>query len=700
MGLCESCQGKQDHKNAQNNINPYNQMNSNSYNQRNINTNEINQINGNLNNIDNKTKETDIKAKNIINQNIIKNKVLPIPSGKEEKINEQMKISICKIYANQKVGTGFLCLIPFPDQRNRLSVLVTNKDLINEEEFLKMKKIEFTLDNDKEEKIIYMTSERKIFSSKKYNTTFIEIFPGECEDNQLMEMDNNFSEADISKEDILQEKKKGKNDIYIIQYINETSCIKSYGIINNIQKENINHTCSKEPGGPILYMKNQKIIGLNIGKGKGILLKEPIKEFYSYISNKNKSIKIQKNYIECFYIIKNGEEFNLLHDYNNTVNKFVDDFKNIDGKDKKKFIEDNINIYVDSQPIQFNYKYKTSNNKINVKFIFKKILNDLSFMFFNCQNLESIDFSSYDMSNITDMNCMFSGCSNLKSVNLTSLKTNNDIDIGRMFSGCLYLKIVDFPSDSKINVTNLDRFFFSCSSIESIDLSSLNTFKVKDMNRLFSHCNYLKIVNISSFQTINVIDMSRMFILCNNLKSIDLSNFDTRNVETMNDMFFDCRSLVTLDLSSFNTSKVKYMHYMFMACISLKSINLSSFNTINVINMSSMFHGCESLKNLDLSSFRTPNLISMDCIFSGCRQLESVDLSQFSMNNVILGSEVANTALFHGNQMFEALGGFLKPILENIFFGCFFLKCVKSKDKLILDMFNKNKEFINSLKYK
>ena len=73
-----------------------------------------------------------------------------------------------------------------------------------------MKKIEFTLDNDKEEKIIYMTSERKIFSSKKYNTTFIEIFPGECDDNQLMEMDNNFSEADISKEDILQEKKKAK----------------------------------------------------------------------------------------------------------------------------------------------------------------------------------------------------------------------------------------------------------------------------------------------------------------------------------------------------------------------------------------------------------------------------------------------------------------------------------------------------------
>lgn len=72
------------------------------------------------------------------------------------------------------------------------------------------------------------------------------------------------------------------------------------------------------------------------------------------------------------------EKNSIYCDYNNTVNKFVDDFKNIDGEDKMKFIEDNVNIYIDSQPIQFNYKYKTGNTIIKVKFIFKKILNDLS----------------------------------------------------------------------------------------------------------------------------------------------------------------------------------------------------------------------------------------------------------------------------------------------------------------------------------
>ena len=112
MGSCESCQGKQKQKNAQNNINTYNQMNFNPYNQRNLTTNEFNQINTNINNKEIKTQETGIKAK-IINQNIIKGKVFPIPSGKEEKINEQMIISICKIYANQKLGTGFLCLFHF-----------------------------------------------------------------------------------------------------------------------------------------------------------------------------------------------------------------------------------------------------------------------------------------------------------------------------------------------------------------------------------------------------------------------------------------------------------------------------------------------------------------------------------------------------------------------------------------------------------
>ena len=673
MGMCDSCK-KPENSSSQNIQNsmaqPIYPNNSNTY------KNEAQNINP--------YDKTEIN-KIIIEQNVITGKVSPISRVKEEKIIEQMKNSVCKIYTNEKFGTGFLCLIPFPNKDTPHRVLITNKNLINEEQLQKQKKIDITLDNDREEKTIYLTSERKVYSSKKYDITFIEILPEEINLNQFLEIDSDFLGKDF--ELLKAEIQKEQINIYIIQYINETSCKKSYGIINDIHEDIIEHNSSPIYGGPILLMETQRLIGINIERGKGILLRESVKEFYSYFSNKNEN-KALNNYMDCYYIIKNGGEFNLLHDYYDNKNEFISDPANIDGKSKRKFLEDNINIYIDSQPIQFNYKYRTNNNKIHVKFVFKKILNDLSLMFFNCQNLESINLSSYDMSNITDMSSMFSGCSNLQSANLSSLKTKNEIDMANMFSGCSLLKNVEFPIAHKINSTSIKRLFFYCSSIESVDLSSFNTIKVFDMNRLFSQCNSLKKINISSFNTINVLDMSRMFAFCMNLKSVDLSNFDTRNVQLMNDMFFDCRSLITLDLSSFNTSKVTHMNYMFMGCLSLKSINLSSFNTINVVDMSSMFFGCQSLKNLDLSSFKTPNVICIDLIFSGCVQLELIDLSSFTTNKVEIGSQNTDYQLLLG-MGYSEINEAMKLVKSNIFFGCPALKSIKCKDKLILDMFKK-----------
>ena len=679
MGICDSSknQGYSSPKNISSNI----------YSQRNFNPHKIKENNIHIYNNENNI-ITSGEKRNIVEQNIIPGNVKPIPSRIEDRINEQMKASICKIYLGEKFETGFLCQIPFSLCKNPFPVLITNKNLINEEQLLNKKKINIVFDNDREDEIIYITSERRIYTSKKYDISFIEIFPEELKEKKLLLIDEYLLDRDISN------KKNIDIDIYVIHYLNEANCIKSYGIIEKINENIINHTCSENSGGPILLLDSQLLIGINIGEGKGILLREPLKDFCSYISSINEKYKTIKNCIDCYYVIKNGEEFSLLHDYNNNCNEFVKISKNIDLREKKKFIKDNIDIYVDSQPIPFNYKYKTNNSKIHVKFLFKKIADDLSFMFFNCINLDSIDLSSYDMTNIIDMTCMLSGCKNLKSVILTSLKTNHDIILSYMFSGCLALKTVEFPKGYKINITNLENLFFFCSSLESLDLSSFNTIKVKNMSRIFCNCYNLNIINISSFRTDNVTDMSRMFANCTNLKSIDLSKFETRNVKMMNDMFVTCKSLITLDLSSFNTSNVENMQYMFMDCLSLRSINLSSFNTINVINMSGMFQDCKSLKFLDLSSFKTPNLVIMDMMFLYCEQLESIEMPNFKTNKVKIGIEVEHNKMIMGNNNSENIN-LSKFFLKNIFFGCNFLKTVKCNDKLILDMFNENKEFFD-----
>jgi len=653
----------------------------------------------------NNKKKTKIEnERNIYNQKVLTGKPNPISIENEEKINKQMKMLICNISINNKFGTGFLCSIPFPNKFNLIPVLITNKSIINQEELQRLKKIDFTLNNDREEKTIYITSERKIYSSKKYDITFIEINP------KIDDIDD-FLEINISSI-------KSQQSIYVLQYKNENKCIKSNGVINKINGTNITHNCSNFSGGPILLSDDLKLIGINIRNGQGILLEEPINEFYYYITNKNENNKITMNCIDCYYIIENREEFNLLNDYNENMDDFIYKEEYNESKNKKNFLENSINIYVDSQPINFAYKYKTNNNKIHVKFIFKEILNDLSFLFYDCENLESIDLTLYDTTHIKNMLCMLTGCKNLKTVDLSSLKTNNDINMDFLFGECSLLKSVNFPKYHRINVTNLAITFVNCSSLESIDLSSLNTIKVKDINNLFHGCSNLKSINLSNFKTDNVVNMNRIFNLCHNLQSLDLSNFKTGNVETMTQLFFDCRSLISLDLSSFNTYNVKRMDSMFMGCHSLKSINLSSFNTttvvdmscmfagcealhsinlssfntINVLSMNSMFFGCISLKSIDLSSFITPNLKNIDLMFNGCKQVELLDLSLFNTTNVNRNNHIP---LF---QSINANFSSKFPKLDNIFIGCYNLKSIKCKDKYILDMFYEVKQYEDKYK--
>ena len=48
---------------------------------------------------------------------------------------------------------------------------------------------------------------------------------------------------------------------------------------------------------------------------------------------------------------------------------------------------------------------------IKVKFKFKKLLTNTSFMFRDCSSLESIDLTSFNTTNVKDMSFMFDGCS-------------------------------------------------------------------------------------------------------------------------------------------------------------------------------------------------------------------------------------------------------------------------------------------------
>ena len=83
-----------------------------------------------------------------------------------------MKKCICKIENKNGSGTGFLCYIPFKNEK--LKVMMTNNHIINEDIIKNNKNIEISL-NDNKEKIRINIEKRKIYTSIKYDTTIIPI---------------------------------------------------------------------------------------------------------------------------------------------------------------------------------------------------------------------------------------------------------------------------------------------------------------------------------------------------------------------------------------------------------------------------------------------------------------------------------------------------------------------------------------------
>ena len=81
-------------------------------------------------------------------------------------IKKQKENSICKIINNDnKKGTGFLTIIPYPDKAHPLPVLITCNHVINGDE--KEVKLIF---NDKLTKIIKLENKRKIYINKEKDT--------------------------------------------------------------------------------------------------------------------------------------------------------------------------------------------------------------------------------------------------------------------------------------------------------------------------------------------------------------------------------------------------------------------------------------------------------------------------------------------------------------------------------------------------
>ena len=293
-------------------------------------------------------------------------------------------------------------------------------------------------------------------------------------------------------------------------------------------------------------------------------------------------------------------------------------------------------------------------------------------MFAYLTNVEKLDLSKLDTSNITNMSRMFYMSSGLKSIDLSNFNTSNVTSMFSMFDGCSSLTTLDLSSFNTSKVTGMNQMFRNCKSLTNLDLSTFDTSKVINMYYMFNNCTLLTQLDLSNFDTSNVIGMYGMFQGCGSLTNLNVSSFNTSNVTNMTWLFADCKLLTEIDVSNFDTSKVTSMRGMFSGASSLQTLNIANFNLSNVDSMSVMFKNCTNLINLILPNSSAPKLINIQYAFYNCTNLKgTIDLSNFKPNNYV----DFEFAFYYCKNITEVkLNNFKFSTFRSVFQGCTLLE--------------------------
>ena len=152
------------------------------------------------------------------------------------------------------------------------------------------------------------------------------------------------------------------------------------------------------------------------------------------------------------------------------------------------------------------------------------------------------------MANANSSNA-FNGFTGVTSfTGLNKLDTSKVTNMSYMFYNCSVLTSLDVSGFNTSKVTNMKSMFAGCNKLTSLDVSKFNTSKVTNMAGTFANCNKLTSLDVSKFNTSKVTDVHSMFYRCYEIKTLDLSSFDTSRVTNMKGMFEKCVRLQEVTL--------------------------------------------------------------------------------------------------------------------------------------------------------
>ena len=597
-----------------------------------------------------------------------------VPAKGLTMIGKQSQVSILKIENEKKEkGTGFFCLIPFPDKINLLPTLITNYHVLDKDNIEVGKKIKFSSEEKNYEIII--DKERRCYTDKDYDTTIIEIKKNDRIDlNIFLEVDSDIFENNASE--IFGNKKN--QSLYIIHYPFGKQNEISFGKMKEISIDNVHiiHLCQTEKGssgGPIMNIINYQVIGIHKAGHEhknfnmGTLLKLPIEKYNELFYNKNNNnINNNNNIIVENKEIKNEEKDKEEEDKKeekdkkeeSNVNAKINKEENIPAKNEFSLFSDDLkDIQIDEfkndENIEHNKKLENNNNNFlnkeknipqeNINKNKEKEKPKNKDLYKSQENIRSIDLPSIDTG---DNNTIYLSNSNIIKDN-KEIKKDNDIheitviySKADMKSSNILLSLTrKIASTEKFSQNKLfgEKFVKNnknnCKIIISQKEYDLASFIDEEYN---NNIDYLEL-KLKIFK--KIISMDNMFCGCTSLIAVpDIDLLNTKNVVYMSNVFSGCESLLALpDISKWDTSRAVTIGHMFQHCLLFTSLpDISKWDTRNVKDMTYVFCACEKLTSLpDISKWDTSKTISFFSMFNGCKSLVSLpDISKWDTSRV------------------------------------------------------------------
>ena len=192
---------------------------------------------------------------------------------------------------------------------------------------------------------------------------------------------------------------------------------------------------------------------------------------------------------------------------------------------------------------------------------------------------------SLNSSNCADF--LFAGFSNVsKIVGLDHLDLSQATSTIYMFNDCENLTSLNLSSFNTANVTEMRAMFRKCRALTALDLSSFNISKVTDMSCMFADDENLVDLNISSFKTTLPVDLGATFKNCASLVELNLENFcipDTNLGEVeLEDTFYGCTSLRKLNIKNIAIGDNEYEN-MLAKLPSLNTLVLGKYTGLSTV---------------------------------------------------------------------------------------------------------------------